>query len=107
MGGEEKESRCLLGLKSNRISDKYTLEQISEVAGPLIVLSEISLGGDKKGVYCAGHKCLTIEKLAEMDPDYEQRGMRITKEGTLVNLHGSPICYGCSFDKETQKNEEV
>jgi len=107
MGGGEQESRCLLGLGSNRISDHDTLEQLSEVAGPLIALSEISLGGNKKGVYCRGHKCLTITELEEMDPYYEQMGMKINDEGILLNLFHSPICCGCSFDRETQRNEEV
>ncbi|MBD3314028.1 hypothetical protein GF345_06300 [Candidatus Woesearchaeota archaeon] len=107
MGGGEEESRCLLGLGTNMTSDYHTLEDLSGVAGSLIVLSETSLGGNKKGVYCRGHKCLTIETLTEMDPHYAQRGMEINDEGILLNLHHSPICYGCSFDRETQRNEEV
>ena len=107
MGGGEQESKCLLGMDSNRINDQYNLEELGEVAGPLIALSNINLGGNRVGVYCRGHKCLTIEQLAEMDPLYQDRGKRITPEGILLNLHHAPTCYGCSFDKETIKRDEV
>lgn len=102
MGGASEEiTRCILGFDANRINDENMLLHLHDISIPGVLLDEIT-SGDHKVAYCRGHTFLTLEELKKHDPFYEERGRRIDEEGILRTLHGSPSCFGCAYDKNSQ-----
>ncbi|MCX6707353.1 MAG: hypothetical protein NT001_04410 [Candidatus Woesearchaeota archaeon] len=105
-GGNTQESHCELGFDESRFFKDLTLIELLELYGqgkgvPAakdIVTLELTVNGVKR-LYCKGHTCITEETLPEFDPDYKQRGTSINDEGFMVNLHGNPVCWGCTYRK--------